>query len=268
MKHFTLVFMAVAALCTSMYAQNRVTNLSTSLKALNVEQLQTAQQPVQITRILFAGYNTICLPVTLSPEQLQSAAKEVRIERLAAIRQEGATLNLYFIDCTTEGLIAGTPYLIYSPSTQMLRARTSDAAAISVDLQTITKTDVKGNRISFSSSWEAVQGDGRYGIPAKQEVEVLESVLTRTTGDQTFLPTRCGFSWESQGTGVTELEIKHVADYGGIETSLEELKTADAVVDIFDTQGVLVRKQVSVKSALKTLPRGVYVIDGAKVAVK
>ena len=73
MKHFTLALVAVAAFCSQAFAQNRVKNLYTSGTTLNVSLLSNEDQPVQINRTLFAGYNSICLPMSLSAEQLQAA---------------------------------------------------------------------------------------------------------------------------------------------------------------------------------------------------
>ena len=42
----------------------------------------------------------------------------------------------------------------------------------------------------------------------------------------------------------------------------------DATVDVYNTQGSLIKKQVNINSALQSLPRGIYVIGGEKVAVK
>lgn len=268
MKHFALILMAVAALCSQAVAQNRVKNLYTYSKALNVEQLQQAAQPTQINRTLFAGYNTLCLPMSLTAEQLQRAATDVRVERFVAVRQEGDVLNLYFLDCTEEGIEAGNPYLIFSPTMQNLRARTDDALDINTQLHSVTMNDQLGNRVTFGSSWNAIQQDGRYGIPAKQDVDILQSILVRTDVEKTFLPTRCGVEWEAQAPGAVKLEIKHVTDMSGLETGIAQLKAKEAIVDVYDVKGTLVRKQVNVNVAMKSLPRGIYVIGGEKVAVK
>ncbi|MBP5770833.1 MAG: hypothetical protein J6W75_05670 [Bacteroidaceae bacterium] len=257
MKYFTLILVAVATLCTPSVAQNRVKNLYTFSSKLNVEQLQQADQPVQINRTLMAGYNTLCLPMTLTSQQLQAAAKDVRVERLAAIRQEGNTLQLCFIDCTNEGIEAGRPYLIFSPTLQNLHVRNIDATAVSTHLLPVTMTDQRGNRVTFSSSWESITCDGRYGIPAQQNVEVLESVLLRTSGDKTFLPTRCGVTWDAQAPGATELEIKHIFDADAIESLKANVENGAAVYDLNGRR--------TERSAAK---RGVYVVGGQKVAVK
>ena len=267
MKHFTLIATALMALCSPISAQTvRVKYLSTTSQALNTEILLNEEQPVQLSRFLFAGYNSICLPLTLNAEQLQKAAPDVRVERLTGMRQEGDVLNLLFVDCTDEGIEAGVPYLIFSPKSQSLRARNTTSNGVSTLLHDITLSDNAGNRVNFGSSWEAVQTVGRYGIPAKQDVEILESVLVRTDGAQTFLPTRCGFTWESQAPGASTLQIKHVkaADFTRVET----LKASREIVDIYDVNGALIRKQVRSNEAMKSLPRGVYVIGSEKVVIK
>ncbi len=267
MKHFSLILFALTALLTSVSAQTvRTKYVNTSLNTLNVEVFNQTEQPVQLSRILLAGYNSICLPVALNAEQLQAAATDVRVERFTGMRQEGDVLNLFFVDCTEEGIEAGVPYLIFSPKSQYLRAKTTEANGISTQLRDITMTDALGNRIVFASSWESVQQADRYGIPAKQDTEILESILVRTDGEQTFLPTRCGFSWESQANGAAKLQIKHVttADVN----RMESLKQSTAIADIYDVNGALIRKQVRTGEALQSLPRGIYVIGNEKVVVK
>ena len=267
MKHFTLALVVATAFCSQTFAQNRVKNLYTSGTTLNVSILNNTEQPVQINRTLFAGYNTICLPMSLTAAQLQAAAKEVQVERLISIGQEGSTLNLYFMDCTNEGIEAGVPYLIYSPTIQTLRINNKEASTVNTTLKSITKTDAEGNKITFGSSWESVQVAGRYGIPAIQETDELQSILICTDGDKTFLPTRCGFTWDTQNATAETLEIKHITDLAGEETCIKELQSQDAVVDIYNTQGAKVKANININKAMKTLPRGIYVIKGLKVSV-
>ncbi len=271
MKQFVLALVAAATLCTPAAAQtqNRVKNLYASSASLNVELLQNTEQTVQLNRYLFAGYNTLCLPMTLTAEQLSEAAADVRIERLAAIRQEGAVLNLYFVDCTNEGVEAGMPYLIFSPKSQYLRVRNTDSQVSANDVQVVRMADNVGNQVAFSSSWETILKVGRYGIPAKQNVDVLESVLIRTEADKSFLPTRCGFSWEQQSATASELMIQHVSSLAALEAAgIQSLRGAKAVVDVYDLKGNLVRKQMVRGEMNGQLPRGIYVVGGEKVTVQ
>jgi hypothetical protein len=268
MKKTTLLLLAAAAMCTQVFAQTKVRNLYTSTEKLNLAVLEQENTAVQLNRTLLAGYNTICLPVSLNAAQLQAAAKDVQVERLATIRQEGSTLNMYFLDCTSEGIEAGVPYLIFSPTVQTLRANTSNASGFSTEIKSVSKSDGQGNTVTFSSSWETLKVEGRYGIPAQQDTYILESVLIRTEGDKAFLPTRCGFTWNEQTNDAEALEIKHVTSLEDIETSIEKLQATGATVDVYNAQGTLVLSQTNINAAKKNLPQGIYVVKGQKFAVK
>ena len=268
MKHFVLILAAMAVMGSqNIFAQKKVVNLSAETTAMNVGLLENNDQTVQVSRYLFAGYNTLCMPLSLSGDQMDQAVPGIKIERLATIRQEGSTLCLYFVDCTNEGIQAGMPYLIFSPTTKYLRVKSTDATNYSTDINTVRMADGEGNVVSFGSSWELRREDGLFGIPAKQNVEVLESVLMRTTKDQAFRPTCCGFNWESQSATATSLEIKHVGSLSEI-TGVKVQKTGNALTDVYDLKGHLVRKQVKAANAKANLPAGIYIIGGEKVTIK
>lgn len=258
MKHFVLT-LAAAALMFSQgaVAQNRVRNLSTETSSLQVEQVMNTDQTVQVSRYLFAGYNTLCLPMSVSAEQFAKTAPNVKVEKLAAIGQEGNTLCLYFVDCTDKGIEAGMPYLIFSPTTQYLRVKNTDANGFSADAKAVRLADNNGNQVCFSSSWNTRVTEGLYGIPAQQNVKILESVLIRTSGEQAFRPTRCGFNWEAQSPNATKLEIKHVSSSD--VTAINAAKVDNASGYVYDLQG----RRLNSKPA-----KGVIIQNGRKVAVK
>lgn len=267
MKHFVLAFLAAAAFCTQGVAQNKVMNISTSSSTLNLEQVLNTDRAAQLNRFFFAGYNTLCLPMSMTAEQVANAAEGLQIERLAAIRQEGNTLYLYFLDCTNEGIEAGVPYLIFSPKHQNFRAQNTQAVGFSTSLTTVRLNDNNGNQVAFSGTWNSMQQVGRYGIPAQQDAYPLQSVLVRTVADKTFLPTRCGFVWEQQASTANDLQIKHVTNLNEV-TGINNLKVKGARVDVYDIHGNVIRKQANGQNALQGLPRGIYVIGGEKVSVK
>jgi hypothetical protein len=263
------MFAAVAVLgIQSTFAQNRVKNISAESAKLDVAQVENVGQTVKLSRYLYAGYNTLCLPMSMSAEKLQEAVPGAKIERLVAIGQVGSTLNLYFVDCTAEGIDAGMPYLIFSPTTMRMSVKNTDATQFSTTANVVRMTDGQGNQVSFSSGWEVRQRDGMYGIPAKQNVQILESVLIRTTADQGFYPTRCGFNWESQSATARTLEVKHVRDLAEV-SGLQTLTADDAaIVDVYDLNGIVLLKQVKLAEAKTLLPAGVYIIGGEKVTFK
>ena len=114
MKQLVLAMMMATAVCTTAVAQNKVKNVYASSSKLNIELLQNSDQTVQLNRHFFAGYNTLCLPMTVGADQLG----DIKLERFAGIQQEGDVLNLYFVECTSDGIQAGVPYLAYSPKSQ------------------------------------------------------------------------------------------------------------------------------------------------------
>ena len=257
MKHFVLSLVAIATLCVPASAQNKVRNLYASSDKLNVEQLQNTEQTVQLNRYLFAGYNTICLPMSVSAEQLQAAAKGAKLERLVGIGQEGKTLNLYFLDCTDEGIEAGYPYLIFSPATQYLRLKNTEAINIRGSLNNVCISDDLGNTVSFGSNWETVCREGLYGIPAKQDVQILESILVRTEADKIFLPTRCGFNWKEQSNTATELVIRHIHaldDMTGI-SSIDngQITTEKAIYDLSGRKVTTTKRGLVIENGKKVL---------------
>ena len=95
----------------------------------------------------------------------------------------------------------------------------------------------------------------------------LQSVLVRTEADKTFLPTRCGFVWEEQAAGATNLEIRHISSLSEV-TGIGSVRAFEGVVDVYDMSGQLVRQNVQGRQALKNLPRGIYVVGGEKYVVQ
>ena len=258
MKQFVLVLMVAMGLSTSAFAQKRVKNIYASTPKLDIEMMQNSDQTIQLNRYFFAGYDTLCLPFSLTADQVALAAKDLKVERLTGIQQEGTTLNLYFVDCTTEGIQAGIPYLIYSPTSQYMRVKNTDILDFDKELKSVRKSDDNGNVVIFGSSWESLEKDGRYGIPAKQNVTPLESVLVRTEGDKTFLPTRCGFTWVQQAASANDLKIQHAASKGEVTAILgiKQNETTDG--DYFNLQGSKTSKNA----------KGIRIQNGKKTIVK
>ena len=257
MKQLVLAMTMAMALSTSAFAQNRVKNIYASSDKLDMELMQNSEQTVRLNRYFFAGYNTLCLPFSLTADQLAVAAKDLKVERLAAIQQQGETLYLYFVDCTADGIQAGMPYLVYSPTSQYLHVNNTDVLTYDTELKAVRLSDNNGNVVTFGSGWERIGKAGRYGIPAKQDVTPLESVLIRTNAEQDFLPTRCGFMWDQQSSTAVKLEIKHatLSDVTAIN-SIAQDNASNAIN--YDLQG---------RKATNSF-KGVYINNGKKVVIK
>ena len=258
MKNLLLLMMVAMGLSTTAIAKNRVKNIYASSSKLDIELMQNSEQTIQLNRYFYAGYTTLCLPFSLTAEQVAFAAKDLKVERLAGIRQEGATLNLYFVDCTDEGIQAGVPYLVFSPTSQYLTVKNTDVLNFDPELKAIRMTDDKGNKVTFGSSWNSMEKVGRYGIPAKQDVTPLESVLVRTEADKTFLPTRCGFTWVQQAASASDLKIQHAASDSEVTAILGVKQNQATGSDSYDLQGRKISKNA----------KGLLIQDGKKAIVK
>ena len=249
MKQLVLAMIMATAVSTTAFAQNRVKNVYASSSKLDIEMLQS-EQPIQLNRYFFAGYNTLCLPLSVSAEQLG----DIKLERFEGIKQEGNILNLYFVECTSDGIQAGVPYLVNSPKSQYLRVKNSDAMTIDNQLKTVRMSDNNGNTVSFGSGWETIEKVGRYGIPAQQNVTPLEAILVRTNADKKFLPTRCGFTWDKQSASAKELRIVHLtASEATAINNINLQKESDK--GIYDLSGRKVNKTA----------KGFHIQDGKKV---
>ncbi len=232
-------------------AQGNV-SLSTNVKQINFSRITEKTTQVTLTRLLMAGYNSICLPFSVSADDLRKAVgADVQLERLAKV--EGNTL--YFIDVTNEGIAAGVPYLIYSPTRKTAAFRTSDT-------KMVDPTPLTVNGATMFSSYSMQSPTGVYGIPAKQDTEVLQSILVAVEGDKNFLPTRCGISIDAENP-----EICHVTSLSET-TSISSLVAQDAVVNVYSVSGVQVASNIRMTEALQTLPKGIYVTNGQKFLVK
>ena len=257
MKKLLLTLVAATTLCVPAMAQNRVKNVYTSQSELDCAKVMDTEQTVQLHRYLLAGYNTLCLPMTVSAEQMQAAVEGVRLERLVGMQQEGATLDLYFLDCTQEGVEAGMPYLIFTPKTVNMCIKNTDASLLSDVLHAVRLSDKSGNTVSFGSSWKTISRDGLYGIPAKQDTPILESILIRTTTDKAFLPTRCGFNWEQQAVGANNIVIRHIKSLDeatGISTIENgKLTNGNAVYDLNGRKVNSVKKGIVIENGKKVL---------------
>ena len=54
----------------------------------------------------------------------------------------------------------------------------------------------------------------------------------------------------------------------GIETGINGIVAEDALVNVYDLNGILVRENVKLGQALEGLSKGIYIVNGTKKAVK
>ena len=83
-------------------------------------------------------------------------------------------------------------------------------------------------------------------------------MLVRTTGEQAFLPTRCGFSWEQQSPTAQTLEIVHT-NRAGVAGIKDVKQNATNDNRYYDLNG---------RTTSAPSQKGVYIHNGKQVVVK
>lgn len=225
--------------------------VSTSTTTFKTEQITV---DTQVSRYFIAGYNTICLPFDVSANDLQEAVGEgVMLEKLVGV--EGN--ELLFMDVTESGIEAGKPYLIYCPTTKFAYFTNKQSEVLS------QPSVITVDGVSMTSYFTTAMPTGVWGIPAKQDTDILQSVLVEINNDKRFLPTRCGISCKN----ILNPVIKHIASMNGGETIIANLYAKNAVVDVYSTNGTLVSKGIRMNDT-QSLPKGIYVVNGVKFMVK
>lgn len=254
MKKFYAIAIALLMGATGTISAQKTVGFSTTTK-LNFERVTENTTSVYLTRKFFAGYNTICLPFSVSAEQAKALVGEgYMLEKLAKV--EGETL--FFLDVTDKDIQAGVPYLIYSPTEQNVKFTNTDMLLAKEPIQ------LKVGDAVMCGKYEPTQEMNLFGIPAQQDTDILQSILIRTEADKTFLPTRCGISYP---TCKAIPSIAHVTDLKDA-TSVSKLMEQNAKVMIYNMNGQLVKKNVRINDAVNSLTPGVYVVNGQKIIVK
>lgn len=209
MKRILLSAAMLAALTAS--AQNRPvhpirTYVSTSAQTINTESLQNSD--ARLGRIVYQGYNTLCLPFSLSAEEFAMAfGAETTVEKAVGAYTENGTFTICFADCTGENLEAGMPYLIHTEKARSLSLSNSTGMTVSQP-SSVQLSDNQGNVVTFRGSFERLQPVGTWAIPAVQGE--IPADLIKCDGARQLNPTRCFFTWDNQ-SAASNMVIRHVA---------------------------------------------------------
>ena len=206
---------------------------------------------VTVRQNLLSGlWNMVCLPFDLSSAQVRKYFEEVKA--LESVELAGEDCNLNFGN--VRDMVAGVPYLV--------------KVAQTLSVQTYEKVTIDADAVS---SGAAVVSDGAVTACLQGTFQKVASY-----GDNVYAYGPNVFSKAETGTeikafrGYLELEgvfPKRLNLYiDGEQTGVRLVKGADedAKVNVYTTDGKLVRSAVKRNAALQGLPSGVYVVDGKK----
>ncbi len=190
-----------------------------------------------LKRSISAGfYNTVVLPFSLTDEQVKAA---FGADAKVYAYQGDADGVAQFLS-TTAGITANEPVLL-----------TTSTAASSFNFSNVTLTASQPSATAADYAFTA-NYDGDIALPADTYF-INSDKLYRSTGKSRLKGYRAYFSSSTDGARMTGMEI------GGNATAIRLVDADEAGMRTYSIGG----QQVS--SSLKTLPKGVYIVNGKKV---
>lgn len=198
---------------------------------------------VTINRTFAQGWNTLCLPFSITPAEIGAkAAQEFNSV------SEGKTLNF----AAVSQMQANVPYLVFFEN-----ATTSPFYYCGAT-QEPSAQRVEHNGITFSGNFTADKNmQGLYGVATGTDGH--QRILLGSAG--ATLPAMAAFFSGTQPLANMSLRMEgeNMTDIEAIQTTENEAQT-----DVYTLQGT--RIQPATKGA--RLPKGIYIINGKKVIVK
>ncbi len=198
---------------------------------------------VTINRTFAQGWNTLCLPFSITPAEIGAKAAQ----EFSSV-SEGKTLNF----AAVSQMQANVPYLVFFEN-----ATTSPFYYCGAT-QTPNAQRVTRDGITFSGNFAADKNmQGLYGVATGTDGH--QRILLGSAG--ATLPAMAAFFSGTQSLANMSLRMEgeNMTDIEAIQTTENEAQT-----DVYTLQGT--RIQPATKGA--RLPKGIYIINGKKVIVK
>lgn len=224
-------------------------------------------------------WNTLVLPVDMSSAQLKAAFGDlVQLAQLSALN--GTVLDFKSVDLSDDNpqsLTAGHIYIIKPQQSPVVNSVTirADGTAETVDgpFYNIGRHSYKDLKPSDLSVPEYPTDDGvmtAHGTYVNTKCPPGSYVLSH--GDMYHIKKetpvkgfRCWFTFNGNAPKIVSLAIDGIAE-GALPTGLEDLvDTRLQPSDIYNANGQLVRRGAT---TLDGLPKGVYIVNGKKIAVQ
>lgn len=198
---------------------------------------------VTINRTFAQGWNTLCLPFSITPAEIGAKAAQ----EFSSV-SEGKTLNF----AAVSQMQANVPYLVFFENDTTLPFYYCGAT------QEPSAKRVTHSGITFSGNFTADKNmQGLYGVA--KGTDGHQRILLGSAG--ATLPAMAAFFSSTQPLANMSLRMEgeNMTDIEAIQTTEYEAQT-----DVYTLQGT--RIQSATKGA--RLPKGIYIINGKKVIVK
>ena len=247
----SLLMGAMLMVSSALMAQSSNLYIS-SYSAANVEKCDGQTKNVTMSREMFKGWNTLCLPVSLTAEEVKAAfGDDCKLEALQGVTANGNTYYLDFQNATE--VKANIPYLVYYAKENGVAKIKANDAKVEYVAEPKQTFNVAGATISLVGATKIVQAEGLYGIYAKDNAEA--KFVNVDVTNSAFPVTRCYIT----ATGVENPVF--VATHNAVKPNKNDKKSrlsvsaaeksSDAVYNINGMQ-------------MKSAGKGVSIINGKK----
>lgn len=216
------------------------------------------------------GMNIITLPfdvATTGEFTNVLGDSEVSVYTLAnaVLDEEGkvAQLTLNPLEIPVGGIKAGTPFIIAFP--EDADEDGNAVVGLNVDLEAplnVQATTVNGVVGLLSKDTIKVNGMGYFVGDSHELVAAKKNIVINSQFG--YINPKLITNEEAKDGSIV-IGIKN----GGVLDNIQEaIKDANALVNVVDMSGVIIRTNVKKANALKGLPKGIYIVGGQKVSVK
>lgn len=186
----------------------------------------------------------------------------------AVLDEEGkvAQLTLNPLEIPVGGIKAGTPFIIAFPDSKDEVDEDGNAViGLNVDLEaplSVQATTVNGVVGLLDKDTIKVNGMGYFAGDSRELIAAKKNTVINSQfgyiNPKLITPV-------AAEKGSIVIGIKN----GGVLDNIQEaIKDANALVNVVDMSGVIIRTNVKKANALKGLPKGIYIVGGQKVSVK
>ena len=222
-----------------------------------------------VVKVAPNGMDVLTFPFNVATEGSLTdafAGDEVAVYELASatINEEGkiTEVTLNPMDIPVGGISAGTPFIAAYPSETLDGEKAGINLNVNLELPLSTEAKTVNGMVGVLRADTAQVGMGFFD----GDTHMITAVTKPTT-----ISVQSGYinpkliTNQPAKDGSITLSIK---DGGVLDNIQEAIKDANALVDVVDMSGVVIRKNVKKANALKGLNKGVYIVGGTKVSVK
>ena len=247
MKKILLIAMMA---CTALAASAQKSLYLSTYMGTDIQKYDGQTMRVKTTRMMFNGWNTMCVPFSMTNEDLQKTFGDVRVVSLVGAQDYNDGVALVFDD--VKEIEANKPYLIYYGGDNKVVSLNLVKQLAYATASEVSYTTESGVVVRMAGANKQTASEGLYGILVKDNKDAKFSAVggVATNG---FYATRC---YVELSNGTNTPLYTAFGDVTGISELAAKENAANA--DVYSINGV----------KTNAMHKGVIISNGKKILVK